>query len=100
MLLFEAFSNIIVHAGASHACLRAVADGGSIRITLGDNGRGFDPNIASTGHGMRNMRARAARLGAELGIQVSAEGTQVELSLSVMDKKMPSAREGSASLNA
>ena len=103
MLLFEAFSNIIVHAGASHACLRAVADGGSIRITLGDNGCGFDPKLASIGHGMRNMRARAARLGAELDMQVSAEGTEVKLSLPVptcVEEKMPSAKEGSASLNA
>jgi signal transduction histidine kinase len=83
MLLFEAFSNIIVHAGASRACLRAVADSDRIRITLGDNGRGFDAGGEAAGHGLRNMRARAARLGAELDIQAAAEGTQVGLSLPV-----------------
>ena len=48
-------------------------------------------------------RARAARLGAELDMQVSAEGTEVKLSLPVptcVEEKMPSAKEGSASLNA
>jgi signal transduction histidine kinase len=85
MLLFEAFSNIIVHAGASRACLRAVADSDRIRITLGDNGRGFDAGGESAGHGLRNMRARAARLGAELDIQATAGGTQVGLSLPIRE---------------
>lgn len=85
MLLFEAFSNIIVHAGASRARLTAVADDGSIRITLGDNGSGFDPGVSSTGHGMRNMRSRAAKLGAVLDIQASGEGAQVGLSLPVRE---------------
>ncbi|HYD78669.1 MAG TPA: ATP-binding protein [Paucimonas sp.] len=83
MILFEAFSNLIVHAGARHAELRAGEDTErhAIRIVLRDDGRGFDAAVQAGGHGLANMRARAARLSAELLIDSSPAGTAITLLL-------------------
>ena len=89
MLLFEAFSNLITHAGATHATLRAAPSTQTreIRIALQDNGRGFDIDAmtAAGGHGLANMRARAARIGAELHIESTSKGTQTSLVLPLPD---------------
>jgi signal transduction histidine kinase len=85
MLLYEAFSNVMMHAGASHATFRAAPDahGSAIRIVLSDNGRGLAPapGPASAGHGIRNMHTRARRLGATLDIVNTASGTDLVLLL-------------------
>jgi signal transduction histidine kinase len=76
MILFEAFSNLIVHARATHATLHAAydADRRHIRIALHDNGAGFDTATARRGHGLDNMLARAARIDAQLHVDSSAGG--------------------------
>jgi signal transduction histidine kinase len=83
MILFEAFSNLIAHAGADRAALTASVDPAShcIRITLADNGKGMEGSSASHGHGLLNMRARAARISACLDIEADDDGTQVTLTL-------------------
>ena len=89
MLLFEAFSNLITHAGATHATLRAAPSTQTreIRIALQDNGRGIDIDAmtAAGGHGLANMRARAARISAELHIESTSKGTQTSLVLPLPD---------------
>jgi signal transduction histidine kinase len=109
LILFEAISNVITHAKASQAHLSAhvrQGESGNVRrdesrdvrqdesrdvmpdvmrdviiITLRDNGVGFQPGPASSasGHGMSNIRARAASIGAAIQITSSAEGTQLQL---------------------
>jgi signal transduction histidine kinase len=85
MILFEAFSNLITHAGASHATLRAVQDANQrqLLITLEDNGRGFnvDAAIKEGGHGIANMHLRAARINAQLHIERTSNGTKTTLTL-------------------
>jgi signal transduction histidine kinase len=88
MLLFEAFSNLIAHSGAKHAHLAAIcandeAAGPVVRITLGDNGTGFDLDrmAARRGHGIANMQTRATRLGAVLRIYSSVAGSRLQLVL-------------------
>jgi signal transduction histidine kinase len=79
----EALSNTIRHAGASTARLAAVSEGSPVRawrLTLDDNGRGFDPaSVTRHGHqGLANMRERAAALGGTLTIERGdAGGTRV-----------------------
>jgi signal transduction histidine kinase len=77
MILFEAFSNLIKHAAASEVGLSAYhhVEQGRIEILLQDNGRGFDLASAALGrgHGIINMRMRAARINARLEL-VSVAG--------------------------
>jgi len=85
MILFEAFSNLLAHSGASNASLRAEYLGRehAIRIRLSDDGKGFNPRSQEGpgGHGLANMRSRTARLGAALDIESSPAGTCVNLLL-------------------
>jgi signal transduction histidine kinase len=89
LILFEAISNVIAHAKATRAHLSAQHrhgdDGEKIVICLKDNGSGFrvDAGSGASGHGLANMRARAASIGAAIEIVSSSDGTQLTLTLPV-----------------
>jgi signal transduction histidine kinase len=53
-----------------------------MKLTLADNGKGFNINNDTTGHGINNIRNRAARIGSSIEVQSnSTKGTQVTLKL-------------------
>lgn len=76
----EALSNVARHAEAQHVGMELRAHDGMLRLTISDDGRGFDPS-ASRGpahHGLNNMRARAESLGGTLTMDSRpAAGTRV-----------------------
>ena len=87
-LLDEALTNAVKHAAAQTVTVTietlAGADGlDRGRITVADDGNGFDvaAGAAKAARGLRNMRARAARCGAELELDSDAAGTRVRLTL-------------------
>jgi ligand-binding sensor domain-containing protein/two-component sensor histidine kinase len=85
LLLKEAVHNVARHARASAASLRLELVRGTLVAEVQDNGRGFDTGgtgAPPSGHGLENMRMRAARLGA--GLQVDSSpggGTRVVLTV-------------------
>ena len=89
MLLFEAFTNMVVHSGARNASLSAHVFPGAasalatIEIGISDDGRGFDVQAASAGNGkgLSNMRMRAQALGAGLDIQSAPGQTRIVVTL-------------------
>ena len=54
---------------------------GQVRISVSDDGNGFDAACVSGGNGLNNMRYRAQDIGAELAIEPTATGATVELRL-------------------
>lgn len=58
----EALTNVSKHGKAQRAVIRLEQNGGTIRLTIEDNGVGFDPEGVSTGRlsgwGLMNMRER------------------------------------------
>jgi len=62
----EALSNVVRHAGASHAWVRLVQNDSSAVLTVEDDGAGFSPRGVSAGNGLRNMRERVIALGGGL----------------------------------
>lgn len=68
----EALHNVIRHASADEAVVRIEFDKDIdlLRVTIRDNGAGFDPETAGrpTSLGMLSMRERAAAIGANLSI--------------------------------
>ena len=75
----EALNNVRKHADATVVRLRLERAGGGVRISITDNGRGFDPADVPANHfGLRTMRERAEMIGGRLTIdsRVSA-GTAV-----------------------
>jgi len=82
-ILLEAVSNAIQHSGARHIDIAArTGAGDTIRITVQDDGAGFDPGQPESGLGLANMRRRAETIGAGLDI-ASRPGGGTTLTLSV-----------------
>ena len=61
----EGLSNIAKHAGASQAIVDLSVAQGSLRLTVSDNGAGFDlrQSVGSGHHGLSNLRSRAIAAG-------------------------------------
>ncbi|MDE3101597.1 MAG: hypothetical protein KGJ98_05110 [Chloroflexota bacterium] len=78
----EALANVARHAGVAAATVTLDADAaGSLRASVSDEGRGFDPAAVREGFGLRSMRDRVERLGGALLIQSSSAGTTVTATL-------------------
>lgn len=78
----EAISNSLRHGRASAVTLRLHRSDHEVCLLVQDNGAGFDPARRSSGHGLGNMRARAAELGANLRLESRpAEGARLLVTL-------------------
>ncbi len=68
-LFKEALTNIAKHAQASQVRVRLEERSGQWRFVICDNGVGFEPGAETAGNGLKNLRARAATMGATLEIE-------------------------------
>ncbi len=84
-IALEAITNAVRHSGAKRLRFAARRSNDHVEILIEDDGRGFDAANTPAGHGLRSMRARAARLGGRIDI-VSApgSGTSVRLVLPLL----------------
>jgi signal transduction histidine kinase len=66
----EALHNALRHAAADEAVVRIEATDSRLRVTIRDNGAGFNPDIAArpTSLGLLSMRERAVAIGASFAI--------------------------------
>lgn len=78
----EALMNVYRHAGARRVQVRLVAEGDGYRLSIVDDGAGFDSQApqASGHYGLQIMRERAGRTGSSLDVR-SAPGTGTEVTL-------------------
>jgi signal transduction histidine kinase len=84
LIFKESINNLVRHSRATEVEIDLGIDRRTLSLRVQDNGRGFDPALnsqgESEGNGLRNMRARAVRLGGELEISSApGEGTTVSL---------------------
>ncbi len=81
----EALSNVRRHADATFVRVHAAIENGHLELTVGDNGRGFDPEqLGEDAYGLSSMRERAAIIGAELRIDSHPhDGTRIRVLLPV-----------------
>jgi len=85
LVIKEALHNIVAHSGAKNVRLEITLDGGLLRVIIGDDGRGFDPQSTvlgrpGGGHGLANMRQRMQDIGGTLVIHSApGDGTTVTL---------------------
>lgn len=81
-IIQEALTNVRKHAGASKAWVRFEQDSDRVRISVEDDGQGFDPaQVAGKGRqyfGLQIMRERAESVGGELELDSRpGQGTRV-----------------------
>lgn len=76
----EATNNAVGHGKASKVFLRLSAKEGRLRLTVTDDGSGFDPEFAHRGYGLRSMRDRTEALEGTLRVKSApGNGTVVEV---------------------
>lgn len=89
LLIFkEAVHNIVRHAGAVRVRVGLWQEDRRIRMTVEDDGRGFEPGTAAAGHGLDSMRRRARAIGARLDIERPVTGgIRVVVNLGIPDSR-------------
>jgi two-component system, NarL family, sensor kinase len=81
----EALSNVEKHARARHVTIHLKKQDGLIRLTISDDGIGFDPDqpairTATEGFGLLRMRERATSAHGALSVKSAARaGTEIEV---------------------
>lgn len=78
----EAINNAVKYSGGSTIDFSVKLLEHHQIITIADNGNGFDADISYEGNGLKNMKSRAAEMGAEYEIRSAKDkGTSVQLIL-------------------
>ena len=74
----EALTNARKHGGAHHVQVQIQAYDRYVRLTVDDDGRGYDPDTQTDGLGLHSMREHAQLLGGTLQIKSTpGRGTQI-----------------------
>jgi signal transduction histidine kinase/ligand-binding sensor domain-containing protein len=85
LVVKEALTNALKHAGAGEVWVQAKTTDNSLEIAVQDDGRGFDPHrppAPGRQHGLGNMRARAQAMGGNLTVESTpGKGTTVRLTV-------------------
>lgn len=76
-ILQEAFTNVIKHAHATEIRVATAVEGDGVRVTIADNGQGFDIERAALtgGKGLANQQRRAKMIGGYVRWVSSDKGT-------------------------
>ena len=77
----EAVNNAIKYANASIISINAKKSNDLTKITIQDNGLGFDQATIQKGNGLQNMQKRIEEIGGKFSIESSNEGTKIEVLL-------------------
>jgi signal transduction histidine kinase len=85
LIVKEALTNVLKHAGGSVVFLQIKTDGQVLKIIIADDGQGFDPRSPATSrphNGLKNMRRRAEAVGGTLALTSDpGKGTRMEFSV-------------------
>ena len=82
----ESLTNAVRHSGTSRIVVVLERDASCVRLTVSDDGDGFDAGAAGAEGGIRGMRERALLIGARLDLGSGpARGTRVTLEVDAED---------------
>lgn len=93
MIVVETVSNALIHAfgdakGQIGITLDEISDGRA-RLSIVDNGRGYDVKTANSKMGMALVEALSQQLGGELHVSSEVgQGTRVEVTFNIADRQM------------
>ncbi|MDF2551709.1 MAG: histidine kinase [Chryseobacterium sp.] len=79
-IIQESINNILKHSRAKNVSIQLEDDHEILKITISDNGKGFNTNIMRDGSGLKNMELRAKLIHAEFSIESKLEeGTKTSI---------------------
>ena len=96
----EAMNNVLKHSGATEVWLRAEVAENCFRLSIEDNGCGFDPSdpVHARRNGLANMRSRVAEMGGTFMVESSVgQGTAIRIAIPL--RRNPAFRSSSAPLD-
>ena len=70
----NALTNVVRHAHAGRVVIGLDCVGEELRLSVRDDGAGLPPDYEARGHGFRNMRADAGRMGGRLKVESDGNG--------------------------
>jgi two-component system sensor histidine kinase UhpB len=80
LIFKEALNNLVKYSNANRAFISLTNENGLIKLSIRDNGLGFDVLQTSRGNGLLNMKNRAAEMKAQLNIESEkGNGAHIEL---------------------
>ena len=80
-IIQESVNNAVKHSRANQIDIVLKIDGEAL-VEIKDNGIGFNTaEVTTSSDGLRNMKARAGKLGAELTLNSDKNGTLVSLKI-------------------
>jgi signal transduction histidine kinase len=80
----ESLANVLKHAVASRVDVMLNYEPGQIRLTVTDDGQGFEPDSVARGYGLENMNKRTEELDGSVIIEsVPGDGTTITVTLPV-----------------
>jgi ligand-binding sensor domain-containing protein/two-component sensor histidine kinase len=88
LIFKEAIHNIVRHSGARRVEVELGSSKEGFTLRVVDDGRGFDPAVRHEGHGLVNMRRRAAAMGGQVQFQsASGRGTALILTVPLVHRR-------------
>lgn len=92
----EALTNAAKHGEAKQATVEISEDTSTITVKIRDDGKGFDPSVATGGFGLIGMRERAQVLGGKLSIEAApGKGAFLHVSIPATRRADPAVELGS-----
>src|SRR4029453_18872184 len=86
----ESINNMVKHSGLTESKIEFVLNDREFKLTISDNGRGFDPALESDGHGLMSMRERTHAIGGQLNVESKpGKGTIITLTVPRADLRIP-----------
>jgi signal transduction histidine kinase len=92
LIVKEALTNAARHSGCRRAAVRILPAADAVSVEIEDDGSGFSPADAgaTSGHGLANMRGRAAAVNGELELDSPPSGgTRIRLRVPLRRSKPP-----------
>lgn len=84
----EALTNVTRHAAARHVVVRLARDDNRLRLAIEDDGRGFDPSVATRAFGLVGIRERVWMLQGEVAIDSApGNGTRIQVTLPLNEQE-------------
>ena len=78
-IIQEAINNAVKHAKATKIVVNFEIDGSDLKISIIDNGVGFDQSTIEAGNGLSSMKKRANEIDANFEMKSSNQGTEITI---------------------